>query len=145
LVNPLRLTLHIGMFFAQDADAIPGVGLNGLDNGADLASGRGGPLSKLSDLLGDYCEASAMFSSADGLNRRVEGEHVRTAGYSPDQVHGHDDFSGSVLQTADLSSVGLDLAEQPIDPLNDVVHLFETQARFLTGPFAGDGSFLCVV
>ena len=80
LADPLRLALHFGLFLAEGPDALLGVGLDGLDDRADLAGGRGSPLRQFTDLLGDDREASAMFPGADRFDRGVEGEHVGAAG-----------------------------------------------------------------
>src|SRR5439155_443918 len=80
VAGALGLLLHLGLFLAERADALVGVGLDRLDERADVTGGAGGPLGELSDLLGDDREAPAVLAGAYRLDRGVQRQHVGPAG-----------------------------------------------------------------
>ena len=76
LSNAVRFLLHFGLLFSQRTDALVSVRLNRLDERADLPRCRRRTLGQLSDFFGDDGKPSAVLAGSDGLDRRVQREHV---------------------------------------------------------------------
>src|SRR4051812_8895886 len=96
LADPVAFLFHLGLLFAKGADTLVGVGLDGFDQGSDVAGRGGGTLREFADFLGDDREPPAVLTGPDRLDRGVQGEHVGPAGDPADQLDYGADLDGAV-------------------------------------------------
>src|SRR5689334_14005113 len=113
--HALRALFHRG-------DGVLGVGLNRVDDAADLASRFRGAFREPLHFFGDDAEALAGIACGGGLNGRVQRQHVGLLGNLGEQIDDLPDLLRALTQAFDALCRLLYLLTQPVHALDGVLH-----------------------